>query len=285
MGRGGQVLEPMCARCALCGAGGDSVRRAGSSPGRSMCGAGQRGRCRELQTRESAERVGRLRRRGPEHPGLRHGHQRRPGSAGHVQGRYGRRRLQARHLPDGLVWRERRPPRRHGSAVRDASAEPGCLHGGRRDRSRRRWKLGNHQRSRSVPGDAVSGIYFAHLVREDGTSRREPRPVHRPRRRRSFGSPSRPRTRPGRRTTASATTAWTRADRARTRAVRTRSRTTRRPTTRDPLRARGLGFQRRVPDGSLARAQRIRRLVLHRRRQRPSRRRNRRAQGLHVGRP
>ena len=51
------------------------------------------------------------------------------------------------------------------------------------------------------------------------------------------------------------------------------------------VRRRGLGLQRRVPDGPLAGAQRLRRLVLHGRRQRPSRRRDPRAQGLPVGRP
>ena len=49
--------------------------------------------------------------------------------------------------------------------------------------------------------------------------------------------------------------------------------------------ARGLALQRRVPDGPLAGAQRLRRQLHHRRRHRPPRRRAARAQGLPVGRP
>ncbi len=60
-----------------------------------------------------------------------------------------------------------------------------------------------------VPADAVSGIYFAKLVREDA-SRRKPRGLHRARRRRRLGPavPDR-RTRPGRPTTPTAATAST----------------------------------------------------------------------------
>ena len=50
-------------------------------------------------------------------------------------------------------------------------------------------------------------------------------------------------------------------------------------------RPRGLGLQQRVPDGPLARAQRLRRQLPHRRRQRPSRRRAARARVVPVGRP
>ena len=48
---------------------------------------------------------------------------------------------------------------------------------------------------------------------------------------------------------------------------------------------RGLALQQRVPDGPLAGAQRLRRLLLHGRRQRPARRRDPRAQGVPVRRP
>ena len=62
----------------------------------------------------------------------------------------------------------------------------------------------------AVPADAVSGIYFAKLVRDDGTARREPHRLRRPRRRRRTPtSCSRPPTRPGRPTTATAATAST----------------------------------------------------------------------------
>ena len=49
--------------------------------------------------------------------------------------------------------------------------------------------------------------------------------------------------------------------------------------------ARGLGVQRRVPDGALAGAQRLRRQLLHRGGQRPLRRRDPGAPGLPLGRP
>ena len=42
---------------------------------------------------------------------------------------------------------------------------------------------GRFRRAGRFPQDAVSGVYFAKLVREDGTERREHHPVHRPRRR------------------------------------------------------------------------------------------------------
>ena len=55
------------------------------------------------------------------------------------------------------------------------------------------------------------------------------------------------------------------------------------PTVHDPRHAhRGLALQRRVPDGPLARAQRLRRQLLHRRRLRRTWRGDPRAQGLHV---
>ena len=69
----------------------------------------------------------------------------------------------------------------------------------------------------AVPIDAVSGVYFAKLVRTD-TRRREPHHLHRPRRRRSRRtSCSRRRTPLGRRTTSTAATASTRAARQRPR--------------------------------------------------------------------
>ena len=62
----------------------------------------------------------------------------------------------------------------------------------------------------AVPADAVSGIYFAKLVREDRHRRREPHRLRRARRRRRTPTCcSRPRTRPGRPTTSTAATAST----------------------------------------------------------------------------
>ncbi len=71
---------------------------------------------------------------------------------------------------------------------------------------------------------------------------------------------SRPPTRPGRPTTSTAATASTR---ARPPAARTRSATTAR-SPRAATARRGLGVQRGVPDGALARAQRLQRQLLHR---------------------
>ncbi len=122
-----------------------------------------------------------------------------------------------------------------------------------------------------VPADAVSGIYFAKLVREDGTDGashivfvvrdddgelgpplpdlrhdlaglqpvRRQQPLHG-----LAGEQPRP-----------------------------RLQGQLQPSVHDPRAdAGGLGVQRRVPDGPLARAQRLRRQLLHRRRQRPPRR-------------
>ena len=72
----------------------------------------------------------------------------------------------------------------------------------------------------TVPADAVSGIYFAQARRRGRRHRREPHRLRRPRRRRHLGRCcSRPRTRPGRPTTATAATASTTAT-ARGRTVR-----------------------------------------------------------------
>ena len=91
---------------------------------------------------------------------------------------------------------------------------------------------------------------------------------------------SRRRTRPGRPTTSTAATASTSAAR---RGAPTRSPTTGRSPRAGPRR-RGLGLQRRVPDGPLAGAQRLRR-QLHRPASTPTpRRRAARAQGVPVGR-
>ena len=134
----------------------------------------------------------------------------------------------------------------------------------------------------AVPADAVSGIYFAKLVREDESA---------PARATSSSSSatttatrtccSRPPTRPGRPTTTTAATASTSGSPA----GRAYKVSYNRPFTTRGADARGLALQRRVPDGPLAGAQRLRRQLLHRRRHRPLRRRDPRAQGLPVGRP
>ena len=72
------------------------------------------------------EPVGRRRRRRREHPGLRDRHQRRAGRDGAVQGRHDRRELPARHLPDGLLRRRRRPLRPTVSPTAVRRTRPRC---------------------------------------------------------------------------------------------------------------------------------------------------------------
>ena len=195
-------------------------------------------------------------------------------------------RLPDRHLPARLLRRGRRAPGRHDP--------PSARHCRRPSRpasiSRRPHHRRQPRRLRQLGRSSASGR----------CRRRGLRHLHRPadrdgrRRRPPATSPSssatttatptccsRPPTRPGRPTTATAATASTTAP-----ARRWRPQGQLQPAVHDPRRAdRGLALQRRVPDGPLARAQRLRRQLLHRRRLRPPRRRDPRAQGLHVGRP
>ena len=134
----------------------------------------------------------------------------------------------------------------------------------------------------AVPADRGLG----HLLRQAGArrhGRREPHRLRRPRRRRRTRTCcSRRPTRPGRPTTTyGGNSLYVGGSR-------------RRPRLQGQLqpavhharqRARGLAVQRRVPDGPLAGAQRLRRQLHHRRRHRSARRRAARAQGLPVGRP
>ena len=119
-----------------------------------------------------------------------------------------------------------------------------------------------------MPADAVSGIYFAKL-RAHRHRRREPHRLRRPQRRQPLATCcSRPPTPPGRPTTPTAATASTSA-RPAGRAYKV---SYNRPFTTRRHRAGGLRLQRRVPDGPLARGQRLRRQLHHRRRHRPPRR-------------
>ena len=100
-------------------------------------------------------------------------------------------------------------------------------------------------------------------------------------------SSSRPRTPPGRPTTATAATASTAARARRRPAGRPSLQGQLQPALHDARRTApaGLGLQRRVPDGPLAGAERVRRQLLHGRRHRPARGRDRAPQGLPLGRP
>ena len=126
---------------------------------------------------------------------------------------------------------------------------------------------GNWAESASLtsPPTAVSGVYIAKLVR-DRHGRREPHPLRRPRRRAAIPtSSSRPRTRPGRPTTDTAATASTSA-----RPAGPRLQGELQPAVHDARHSDAdvCVLQRRVPDGPLARAQRLRRQLLRRRRHR-----------------
>ena len=161
------------------------------------------------------------------------------------------------------------------------AADPARLPDRRRDRA---VDCGNWAVSASwtVPADAVSGIYFAKLVREDATGGASH--IVFVVRDDDGGSDLLFQT---------SDTTWQAYNQYGGNSLYTAVRPDRprlqgqlQPAVHDARdRDRGLGLQRRVPDGALARAQRLRRQLHHRRRHRPPRRRDPRAQGLPVGRP
>ena len=172
----------------------------------------------------------------PQHPGLRHRHQRRPGPDRPLQGRHRRDRLPPRHLPDGLLRRRRRPQGRDGPALGEPAADPAGLPRRRDHRAGRLRQLGGVGLL-GGPGRRRLG----HLLRQARPRRTGP-----PRRATSSSSSatttatrtscSRPPTRPGRPTTSTAATASTPAGPGPNRAAPTRSATTARsrPAARPP---------------------------------------------------
>ncbi len=206
----------------------------------------------------------------PEHPGLRDGHQRRPGRDGRVQDRHDRRRTTGSTSTGSAstAATARARSRRSSRRRRCRRTQPSCLV---LDGTLRRQPVdcGNWgvSASWSVPTDAVSGIYIATPVREDvggdlashiafivrdddgelgppvpdlGHDLAGVQPVRR--------------LQPLRRS-------------------RARPQGQLQPPLHDARCAdRGLAVQRRVPDAPLARAQRLRRQLLHRRRFRSARR-------------
>ena len=209
-----------------------------------------------------------------EHPGLRHRHQRQPGRDGRVQDRHARAtdyRLDIYRMGyyggDGARQVATVQP---SAALPQTSrrASPTARHGPGRLR-----QLG---RVGVVGGARRRGL--RHLLRQARAHGR-----HRRRRATSSSSSatttatrtcsSRPPTRPGRPTTTTAATASTPA--ARRGPGRAYKVSYNRPFTHARgRRRRGLGLQRRVPDGALAGAQRLRRQLRDRRRHRPLRRRS-----------
>ena len=215
------------------------------------------------------ERMGRSGRGRSEHPGLRHRHQRRPGREKSTS-RSRRTPPTTGSTSTGSVTtaatgrarsRPSSPPSRCPKASPTASTR---RHGP--DRLRQLGGVGVVAGARRPPS---SGIYIAKLVREDGPPERATSSSSSATTTGTRTCCSRPRTRPGRPTTATAATASTPAGRGQ---IRARLQGQLQPPVQDARdRARGLALQRRVPDGALARAQRLRRQLLHRRRHRPAR--------------
>ena len=198
-------------------------------------------------------------------PGLRDEHQRGPGADGPVQGRHAVDGLPARHLPHGLLRRPGRPQDRDGPAVGEPAAEPAGLPEHRRHRPDRLRQLGACRRAgpcRPTPSRAstspsscartatAGSSHVVFVVRDDDggsellfqTSDTTWQAYN------QYGGNSLYTGQPG----------------------RPRVQGQLQPPVHDPRhRRRGLGLQRRVPDGPLARAQRLRRLLHVRARQRP----------------
>ena len=252
--------------------------RAGGPCGVPGAGRRQRDRRRELPARQPAQRVG---------------HQRAPatrriqGFATDISVNTRRRRSASRSTRRATSYRidiyrlgyyggDGRAQGRDASARRqrcrrtsrractDAATRPGRLR-----------QLGASPRRGRCRPTAVSGIYFAKLVRDRRPAGAQPHRLRRARRRAQLGpAASRRRTRPGRPTTTTAATACTRAARC-GRQHRPRLQGQLQPAVRHARRpsGRGLRLQRRVPDGPLARSQRLRRQLHDRRRHRSLRRR------------
>ena len=230
-----------------------------------------------------AERVGHQRRRQLDHPGLRDRHQRR------TWARRSTSRSTRRRPPTGstsTAWattaataRAWSTPSRRRPRCRRASprARP------RRDRARSTAATGRRRRPGRCPRTPSRASTSRTSCGPTGR-RREPHPVRRPQRRRPLG-PVLP---------------DLGHDLAGLQPVRRQQPLRRRPRHRSEPRlqgelqppdhdprdvAGGLRVQRRVPDDPLARAQRLRRQLHHRRRHRPTRRPDPQPPGLPLGRP
>ena len=122
----------------------------------------------------------------PDHPGLRHRHQRRSGPDGPLQGRYARHRLPPRHLPDGLLRRQRRAQGRHGPALGDPAADPAGLPQPGLDRADRLRQLGRVGLLGGPADRSLGDLLRQARPRRPGL-RRKPHHLRRPRRRRPLG--------------------------------------------------------------------------------------------------
>ena len=203
------------------------------------------------------------------HPGLRDRHQRRPGRDGRLQGRH-RRRPTTASTSTGMGYYGGIGARKVATVQPSAplpQTQPACLDDAA-DRPRSTAATGRcRPRGRCPPTPSRASTSRSSSART--------RPAARATSSSSCATTtaartcsSRPPTRPGRPTTATAATASTPAAPA----GRAYKVSYNRPFTTRGDRGRGLALQRRVPDGALARAQRLRRQLLHRRRHRPPRR-------------
>ena len=244
------------------------------------CAGRQRHPLRERAARDTAERLGRPGRGRPEHPGFRDGHQRQSRRNRPVQDRHGRDGLPARHLPSGLLRRGRRAPRRDREPFGYRCRR--CSRNVSRTPTTGLVDCGNWAVSASwpVPADATSGIYFARAERLDTGGASHIVFIVR-----NDASTSEL-------LFQTSDTTWQAYNRYGGNSLYVGSPAGRaykvsynRPFTTRAVRARGLGIQRRVPDGPLARGQRLRRQLHHRRGLRSSRRQLLEPPGLPVGRP
>ena len=192
--------------------------------------------CRELPGRYGSIDMGCLRGWGSVDPGLRDRHQRRPGSDGQLQDRHHIVRLPDRYLPPWLLRRARRSQGRNHRDCGHHGDRSAGLHDHRRHHQRQPGRLRQLERVGFMVGAKRCGLRYLPRAADPPGRRRRP---GEPYRRSSSATMtagrtcwSRPRTRPGRRTTSTAATAST-ADR---RAMPTRSATTvpSPPATRRP---------------------------------------------------
>ncbi len=209
-------------------------------------------------------------------------HQRQPRPDRPLQGRHRRHRLPPGHLPDGLLRGRRRPQDRDGPALGEPAPKPARLP--ERRPATGLVDCGNWAESASwaVPVERRIGDLLRQARARGRHARRKPRLLRRPRRRRRLGPPL----------------PDLRHDLAGLQPVRRQQPLHRRarnqsgprlqgelqPPLHDARRhPRGLALQRRVSDGALARAKRIRRQLLHRRGRPPPRVRDPRSRDLPVG--
>ena len=208
----------------------------------------------------------------PEHPGLRDRHQRRPGPDGQLQDRHDCRRTTGSTSTARLVRGQRRPPGRHDPAVgrryRRRPAGVPRSSTARRTTTSSTAATGASRRPGRCRPTPSPGSTSPGRTRRRRRRPRQPHRLHRARRRRRLADLL----------VQTSDTTWQAYNQyggyslyAGPRATPTRSATTGPFTTRATP-DRGLAVQRRVPDGPLARAQRLRRQLLHRCRLRSPRR-------------